>query len=64
MKRFLCQICLDTLKVDKNSSILHKIPMTKTEEYLPSTATFLIYIKYEEYTWYSFEIGAWNIAEA
>ena len=33
-------------------------------EYLPSTATFLYYTKYEEYTWYSFEIGAWNIAEA
>jgi len=30
---------------------------------LPSTATFLYYTKYEEYTWYSFEIGAWNIVE-
>ena len=33
-------------------------------EYLPSTATFLNYRKYEEYKRYSFEIGAWNIAEA
>ena len=34
-----------------------------TEDFYPSTATFLNYTKYEEYTWYSFEIGVWNITE-